>query len=51
MIWLEYENKEKGNDGKEFETLMLIGKGVTIDTGGADLKTGGSMQGIIFISY
>src|SRR5690606_36703211 len=27
-------------------TLLLAGKGVTYDTGGADLKTGGSMAGM-----
>lgn len=25
---------------------MMVGKGVTLDTGGVDLKTGGSMQGM-----
>ena len=30
----------------EFETLMLVGKGVTLDTGGADVKVGGGMFGM-----
>ncbi|KAI6228784.1 CYTOSOL-AP domain-containing protein [Aphelenchoides fujianensis] len=46
VVWLEYENKEKGDAGDEFETLMLVGKGVTLDTGGADVKVGGAMQGM-----
>uniref|UniRef100_A0A915CDM5 Cytosol aminopeptidase domain-containing protein n=1 Tax=Parascaris univalens TaxID=6257 RepID=A0A915CDM5_PARUN len=33
-------------DGPIEETIMLVGKGVTIDTGGADLKTGGAMFGM-----
>lgn len=28
------------------ETLMLVGKGVTYDTGGADIKAGGVMAGM-----
>ncbi|KAI6242053.1 CYTOSOL-AP domain-containing protein [Aphelenchoides fujianensis] len=46
VVWLEYENKEKGDAADEFETLMLVGKGVTLDTGGADVKVGGAMQGM-----
>uniref|UniRef100_A0A914XTR8 Cytosol aminopeptidase domain-containing protein n=1 Tax=Panagrolaimus superbus TaxID=310955 RepID=A0A914XTR8_9BILA len=35
IIWLEYSNEEESkNSQKEFETLMLVGKGVTLDTGG-----------------
>jgi leucyl aminopeptidase len=33
-------------EGPITETLMLAGKGVTYDTGGADLKTGGHMAGM-----
>ncbi|KAI6190008.1 CYTOSOL-AP domain-containing protein [Aphelenchoides bicaudatus] len=51
VIWLEYENKEAPPEGKQFQTIMLVGKGVTIDTGGADLKTGGSMQGMCRDKY
>uniref|UniRef100_A0AC34QVK4 Cytosol aminopeptidase domain-containing protein n=1 Tax=Panagrolaimus sp. JU765 TaxID=591449 RepID=A0AC34QVK4_9BILA len=53
IIWLEYENNEtpNKNSGKEFETLMLVGKGVTIDTGGVDLKTGGHMFGMCRDKY
>lgn len=48
---MEYENKESPFEGKEIETIMLVGKGVTIDTGGVDLKTGGSMQGMCRDKY
>lgn len=33
-------------DGPVHTTLLLAGKGVTYDTGGADLKTGGHMAGM-----
>lgn len=33
-------------EGDVTETLMFAGKGVTYDTGGADLKTGGHMAGM-----
>jgi leucyl aminopeptidase len=47
IIWLEYSNEEEPkNAQKEFETLMLVGKGVTLDTGGVDVKTGGHMYGM-----
>ena len=29
--------------GKVEKTLMLVGKGITYDTGGADIKAGGVM--------
>lgn len=32
--------------GRVTETLILVGKGVTYDTGGADIKTGGKMIGM-----
>jgi leucyl aminopeptidase len=41
VIRLEYVPK-----GAVSRTLLLAGKGVTYDTGGADLKTGGSMAGM-----
>lgn len=43
VMFLEYNpaDKEKIKD-----TLLLIGKGVTYDTGGADLKVGGTMAGM-----
>ncbi|VDP18433.1 unnamed protein product [Onchocerca flexuosa] len=46
LIWLEY-NPEGPCD----ETIMLVGKGVTIDTGGADLKTNGAMFGMCRDKY
>ena len=48
IIWLEYNNEEppSKDSGKDFETLMLVGKGVTLDTGGTDLKVGGVMYGM-----
>lgn len=41
LIWLEYEG-----EGPIKQTLMLVGKGVTYDTGGADIKAGGVMAGM-----
>ena len=41
VIWLTYEP-----DGPAEKTLMLVGKGVTYDTGGADIKAGGIMAGM-----
>lgn len=40
IIFLTYES------GKPEQTLFLIGKGVTYDTGGADIKSGGAMAGM-----
>ncbi len=42
IIKLEYSCKEAPID----ETLFLVGKGITYDTGGADIKTGGHMAGM-----
>ena len=41
VIHLEYVPK-----GEVKETLFLVGKGITYDTGGADLKSGGIMAGM-----
>ncbi len=41
VIKLEYQG-----DGPIEKTLMLVGKAVTYDTGGADLKIGGHMAGM-----
>merc|ERR1719259_9051 len=41
VIWLTYEP-----EGPVEQTLMLVGKGVTYDTGGADIKAGGIMAGM-----
>ncbi|XP_059062962.1 putative aminopeptidase W07G4.4 [Achroia grisella] len=40
IIFLEYVPSEYES------TVMLVGKGVTYDTGGADIKTGGAMVGM-----
>ncbi|CAH2046188.1 unnamed protein product, partial [Iphiclides podalirius] len=40
VIFLDYEPESYE------ETVMLVGKGVTYDTGGADVKTGGAMAGM-----
>ena len=40
VIWLDY------NPGDAKKTLLLVGKGVTYDTGGADIKAGGHMAGM-----
>ncbi|TRY61008.1 hypothetical protein TCAL_04410 [Tigriopus californicus] len=39
IIWLTYEP-----EGPVEKTLMLVGKGITYDTGGLDIKTGGGMM-------
>lgn len=41
VIILTYKGK-----GPIEKTLMLVGKGVTYDTGGADIKAGGVMAGM-----
>lgn len=41
IIFLEYEGQ-----GPIEQTLMVVGKGVTYDTGGADIKAGGVMAGM-----
>ncbi|XP_059610477.1 putative aminopeptidase W07G4.4 [Phlebotomus argentipes] len=41
LIFLEYVPPQKAR-----KTLMLVGKGVTYDTGGADIKAGGVMAGM-----
>jgi len=39
-MYLRYEPKEA------LETLYLVGKGITYDTGGADIKINGAMAGM-----
>jgi len=41
VIWLTYEP-----EGPVEKTVMLVGKGITYDTGGADIKAGGVMAGM-----
>ncbi|GFT08949.1 putative aminopeptidase W07G4.4 [Nephila pilipes] len=41
VIFLTYEP-----EGKHDRTVVLVGKGVTYDTGGADIKAGGVMAGM-----
>lgn len=41
IVMLEYNPPNKAT-----KTLMLVGKGVTYDTGGADIKAGGIMAGM-----
>jgi len=41
VIWLTYEP-----NGKVDKTLYMVGKGITYDTGGADIKAGGIMAGM-----
>ncbi|OAD55072.1 Putative aminopeptidase W07G4.4 [Eufriesea mexicana] len=43
IIFLTYE---PANPACILETVMLVGKGVTYDTGGVDIKVGGSMLGM-----
>lgn len=41
IIFLEYKPPQAAK-----KTLLLVGKGVTYDTGGADIKAGGIMAGM-----
>ena len=41
LIWLTYEG-----EGPIKKTVYLVGKGITYDTGGADIKAGGVMAGM-----
>ncbi|KAF4525276.1 hypothetical protein B566_EDAN009359 [Ephemera danica] len=41
VVWLEYTGAEPAD-----ASLLLVGKGVTYDTGGADIKAGGVMAGM-----
>merc|ERR1711872_1163652 len=41
VIWLTYEP-----EGKVEKTLYMVGKGITYDTGSADIKAGGIMAGM-----
>merc|ERR1719474_1112802 len=41
VIWLTYEG-----EGVAKKTVYLVGKGITYDTGGADIKAGGVMAGM-----
>ena len=41
VIWLTYEP-----EGPVTDTVMMVGKGITYDTGGADIKAGGIMAGM-----
>lgn len=43
IIFLEYNPP---NENEIRDTVFLIGKGVTYDTGGADIKAGGVMAGM-----
>uniref|UniRef100_A0A0N5CF33 CYTOSOL_AP domain-containing protein n=1 Tax=Strongyloides papillosus TaxID=174720 RepID=A0A0N5CF33_STREA len=43
LIKLEYQSSP---DNEDVETIMLVGKGVTIDTGGINLKIGTAMNGM-----
>ncbi|RCN30547.1 cytosol aminopeptidase family, catalytic domain protein [Ancylostoma caninum] len=46
LVRLEYVG-----EGEIKDTYMMVGKGVTIDTGGCDLKTGGHMWGMCRDKY
>eukprot|EP00091_Calanus_sinicus_P011876 TRINITY_DN2679_c0_g1_i8.p1 TRINITY_DN2679_c0_g1~~TRINITY_DN2679_c0_g1_i8.p1 ORF type:complete len:204 (+),score=66.51 TRINITY_DN2679_c0_g1_i8:520-1131(+) len=41
LIWLTYEG-----EGTAKKTVYVVGKGITYDTGGADIKAGGVMAGM-----
>lgn len=42
IVYLTYEP----TSGQVDKTFFLVGKGVTYDTGGADIKAGGNMAGM-----
>jgi leucyl aminopeptidase len=42
-VRLEYRSPDQG---QVKENLFLAGKGITFDTGGADVKAGGGMRGM-----
>ena len=42
IVKLEYDGTGSSID----TTLLLVGKGITYDTGGADIKYGGNMAGM-----
>ena len=44
VIWLTYTP-----DGPVEQTLLLVGKGVTYDTGGADIKAGGNISRFLLL--
>lgn len=47
MVILDYKPKGDGDSGKKSKKVFgLVGKGLTYDTGGLSLKTGGSMEGM-----
>ena len=46
IVRLEYHNNGSGGGGAPAQQLYLVGKGITYDTGGADIKTGGHMGGM-----
>ena len=41
LVFLEYKG-----EGEINSTVMLVGKGITYDTGGLDIKAGGIMVGL-----
>jgi len=43
IVWLEYRSSEPSQVQEE---LLMVGKGITYDTGGADLKVNGHMVGM-----
>ena len=55
VIWrnIFFVKSHSGHTEKLFagpveKTVMLVGKGITYDTGGADIKAGGIMAGMYF---
>ena len=50
VIWRFFchGHTEKLFAGPVEKTVMLVGKGITYDTGGADIKAGGIMAGMYF---
>eukprot|EP01137_Pigoraptor_chileana_P027414 Opistho-2@9976 len=46
VVDLEYNPPASVASAQPMTTLLLVGKGITYDTGGADVKTGGAMSGM-----
>jgi leucyl aminopeptidase len=46
VIRIQYIASDAETDGADVQSLYLVGKGVTYDTGGADVKVGGGMMGM-----
>lgn len=46
VVRLQFNGPNASEDGDHVKTVLLVGKGLTYDTGGADIKTDGHMAGM-----